>query len=63
MPMYFCFLQFEQKSIGIVKTWKVLLQAIDASDTTIAIVTTTFSNKNICYLYNLQCSFSHNLNS
>ena len=41
--MYLWFLQFEQKSIRIVKTWKMLLQAIDAK--ILATFTTKFLNE------------------
>ena len=41
----------------------MLLQAIDAADTTIATFTTSFTNMTICYFHNLQCSFSYNINS
>ena len=56
--MYLWFPQFEQKSTRIVKTWKTLLQAIDAADTTIAIFTTTFSIANVCYFYNYNAVFT-----
>ena len=59
--MYLWFLQFEEKSIRIVKTWKMLLQAIDAK--ILATFTTKFLNENICHFVNLQCSFSYNFNS
>ena len=61
--MYLWFVQFEQKSIRIVKTWKILLQAIDAENITIATLTTKFLNENMCHFYNLQSSFYYNLNS
>ena len=61
--MYLWFAQFEQKSIRIVKTWKILLQAIDAANITIATLTTKFLNENMCHFYNLQSSFSYNFNS
>ena len=61
--MYLWFVQFEQKSIRIVKTWKILLQAIDAANITIATLTTKFLNENMCHFYNLQSSFFYNFNS
>ena len=61
--MYLWFVQFEQKSIRIVKTWKILLQAIDAANITIATLTTKFLNENMCHFYNLQSSFYCNFNS
>ena len=61
--MYLGFVQFEQKPIRIVKTWKILLQAIDAANITTATLTTKFLNENMCHFYHLQSSFSYNFNS
>ena len=55
--MYLWFFKFEQKSIRIVKTWTILLWAIDTADSTIATFTTTFTNVAMCCFYNLQWSF------
>ena len=61
--IYLWFLLFEQKSIRILKTWKILLQAIDTADSTIATFTTAFTNVTMYYFYNLQWRFSYNFNS
>ena len=55
--MYLWFFKFEQKSIRIVKTWTILLWAIDTADSNIATFTTTFTNVAMCCFYNLQWSF------